>query len=68
MVPVGLALCRFTPAGRLVFYLSAWLVLAVMCQNMDFMFYKKRKPRAATPEAVSLSFDRTAAAAGLALP
>ena len=67
MVPVGLALCRFTPAGRLVFYLCAWLVLAVMCQNMDFMFYKKRKPRVATPEAVSLSFDRTAAAAGLAL-
>ena len=54
MVPTGLALGRFTLRGRLLLYLSAWLILAVMCQNMDFMFYKKRKrrPRPPQPEAV----------------
>ncbi len=54
MVPTGLALSRFPLSGRLLFYLSAWLILAVMCQSMDFMFYKKRKRPVRPPEAAVL--------------
>jgi hypothetical protein len=47
MVPCGLALSRFSLNGRLLFYLAAWVVLAVTCQNMDFMYYRKRHRRVA---------------------
>ncbi len=53
MVPTGIALDRFDGRGRLLLYLSAWLVLAVACQNMDFAAYKKRKHPPASDARVS---------------
>jgi hypothetical protein len=45
IAPCGLALSRVTPTGRLLRCLTAWLILAATCQNMELMHYRRRKHR-----------------------
>jgi len=65
MFPCAVALGHFSGRGRLLFYAAAWVVLAVMCQNMQFMRYRKRKRR---PASASLVARPVAVPAEAAMP